>query len=461
MPKQLLMEGYDPDLASTLQYVNESGATIRYDGGSWLTESGEKTDDPKELYIQGVFQREGVKNANGRIYPNGMFERLLAEDHPVAQRIKSGSMVGEVEHPADGISRFERNTIKIVELRKPDANGMVWGKALVMRTDPYGKNVIENVRCGVNPGISSRGRGTVGSDGVVNEDYELETFDIVSKPSTPGAFLKTAATESTTQVAESASQTPNKGQPMSFNLSTFEAQVRPLIEQDVTQLPVFQRAEFTAKLLGAVQEAAQAIKDPSTAALVQPILAELQAKRTAIAEAEKAGKTSLEEKNKALEEQLATVTAERDASVKLCEAMADEFTKRLNEAATESEEEELDESESEDDSLLETAREHLAEALTVAAGYQAEAALWKSKFNAAVGIIESLTAPKVLPEAQQIVAKPEEKKEDKPVVKAEESVSKSETTPPKVDESTKPSSQPVAAPSVPSKAAQIAKRFCK
>ena len=49
------------------------------------------------------------------------------------------------------------------------------------------------MNAGVKLGISSRGLGTVreGRDGhdVVEEDFQLICFDIVSEPSTPGAFV--------------------------------------------------------------------------------------------------------------------------------------------------------------------------------------------------------------------------------------------------------------------------------
>jgi len=48
------------------------------------------------------------------------------------------------------------------------------------------------VDCGVQLGISSRGLGTVteGGQGVtVNDDFQLICFDIVSEPSTPGAYM--------------------------------------------------------------------------------------------------------------------------------------------------------------------------------------------------------------------------------------------------------------------------------
>ena len=60
-------------------------------------------------------------------------------------------------------------------------------------TTPAGNILKELFRCGVTVGISSRGMGSVeeNSDGVlmVQEDFDLLCFDMVSTPSTPGAYL--------------------------------------------------------------------------------------------------------------------------------------------------------------------------------------------------------------------------------------------------------------------------------
>jgi hypothetical protein len=48
------------------------------------------------------------------------------------------------------------------------------------------------LRHGVTLGISSRGVGSIKSKGnqnIVQEDFELICFDLVSSPSTPGAYL--------------------------------------------------------------------------------------------------------------------------------------------------------------------------------------------------------------------------------------------------------------------------------
>ena len=67
----------------------------------------------------------------------------------------------------------------------------VMGKIEVLDT-PAGKILKELVKCGVKLGISSRGLGSVKEKNgttIVEDDFQLICFDMVSEPSTPGAYL--------------------------------------------------------------------------------------------------------------------------------------------------------------------------------------------------------------------------------------------------------------------------------
>ena len=67
------------------------------------------------------------------------------------------------------------------------------GKIEVLNT-PSGRVLQELVKAGCKLGISSRGMGSVTErNGVtmVEDDFQLICFDMVSDPSTPGAFMMT------------------------------------------------------------------------------------------------------------------------------------------------------------------------------------------------------------------------------------------------------------------------------
>jgi hypothetical protein len=67
----------------------------------------------------------------------------------------------------------------------------VMGKAKVLNT-PAGQILRSLVDSGVKIGISSRGMGSVTEQQgktIVEDDFQLISFDIVSEPSTPNAFM--------------------------------------------------------------------------------------------------------------------------------------------------------------------------------------------------------------------------------------------------------------------------------
>ena len=67
----------------------------------------------------------------------------------------------------------------------------VIGKIRILETGP-GKTVKELLRGGVKLGISSRGLGSTKEENgktVVEDDFQLICFDLVSEPSTTGAYM--------------------------------------------------------------------------------------------------------------------------------------------------------------------------------------------------------------------------------------------------------------------------------
>ena len=142
----------------------------------------------KPLRVGGVIQRAGVKNHNGRIYEQKILEREIQKyiDGPVREK----RALGELDHPESSVINLNNVSHNIVEvtMKGNDVHGVV-----EILTTPAGNILKELFRCGVTVGISSRGMGSVeeNSDGVlmVQEDFDLLCFDMVSTPSTPGAYM--------------------------------------------------------------------------------------------------------------------------------------------------------------------------------------------------------------------------------------------------------------------------------
>ena len=135
-----------------------------------------ETKEGKDLYIEGIFSTAEVKNNNGRRYPKKILEREIGN---VSEKINNKCLWGELGHPETASLNLDRAAILTKELRWEDNN--VYGKSKVLDT-PMGNIVRTLVKEG-RLGISSRGLGTVGDDGYVNEDFNLITYDIVSDAS--------------------------------------------------------------------------------------------------------------------------------------------------------------------------------------------------------------------------------------------------------------------------------------
>ena len=138
------------------------------------------------VYLVGICQKAGTKNGNGRVYKK---ETLQREIENYQNAIKERRSLGELDHPDDSVINL-KNSSHLVTKMWWDGDS-VMGKIEVLDT-PSGKILKELVKSGVKLGISSRGLGSVKQEkgsNIVEDDFQLICFDMVSEPSTPGAFL--------------------------------------------------------------------------------------------------------------------------------------------------------------------------------------------------------------------------------------------------------------------------------
>ena len=133
------------------------------------------------LWRKGLFIQGETKNHNGRVYPLTEIDRAVKT---LTEKIKQmGPVIGELDHP-DGLNiNLKWASHAITEMWMDGSNGL--GKMKVIKAG-YGLIVHGLVEAGVNLGVSSRGSGAVGSNGIVSE-FEIVTIDIVANPSAPNA----------------------------------------------------------------------------------------------------------------------------------------------------------------------------------------------------------------------------------------------------------------------------------
>jgi hypothetical protein len=153
---------------------------------------------PDKIEIYAVLQKWGVENKNGRVYPK---EILVREAKRYQEFIDMGTSLGELNHPESSIIDGERVSHRITEIWWEGKTLM--GKLELDTTPGYhkmgvissvGDKVLNMIRKGWTVGISSRGVGSLKNEGgknVVQDDFELICWDIVTSPSTPGSWIST------------------------------------------------------------------------------------------------------------------------------------------------------------------------------------------------------------------------------------------------------------------------------
>ena len=132
--------------------------------------------EDKKFYVAGVFSSAELKNNNKRIYKKNILEREIGK---VQEKIEKGCLWGELGHPPN--PEVNPAQIAIITTQLEWRGNDVFGKAKILDT-PMGKIAKTLVKEG-KMGISSRGLGTVGDNGYVNEDFNLITWDLVTDPS--------------------------------------------------------------------------------------------------------------------------------------------------------------------------------------------------------------------------------------------------------------------------------------
>ena len=173
-------------------------------------EGGKEFHCPYPFVVDAVFQKYGIENANGRIYPEEILKR---EVNNYMSKMEEKRALGELNHPSESVIDLSRVAINIVELHW-EGHTLV-GKLEIITSPGFRKYGIISCQgdqtanlllSGYKIGVSSRGLGTVTNKmGIlyVADDYEIVCWDVVSDPSTPGAFISTSGREELSQYVES------------------------------------------------------------------------------------------------------------------------------------------------------------------------------------------------------------------------------------------------------------------
>ena len=176
-------EGDNKTLFESVKKINES------------TENGDFYC-PYPFVVSAVFQKFGIENASGRIYP----EEILKKQVEIYQKnINEKRAYGEQNHPTETTIDLGRIAMNILELHW--VGQTLVGKLEVITTPGFrkygivstpGDSTANLLLQGLKVGVSSRGIGSVENrmgKYVVGDDFELICWDFVSDPSTPNAWV--------------------------------------------------------------------------------------------------------------------------------------------------------------------------------------------------------------------------------------------------------------------------------
>ena len=151
-----------------------------------LTEEEKKFVTDGGMILSGIMQMAETVNGNGRMYPSSVLQKEVKNYQKL---VKERRALGELDHPDDSVINLKNASHIVTSCWMEEKK--VMGKIKVLET-PSGKILRSLVEGGCAIGISSRGMGSVTeSNGqtIVEDDFQLICFDVVSEPSTPGAFM--------------------------------------------------------------------------------------------------------------------------------------------------------------------------------------------------------------------------------------------------------------------------------
>jgi len=157
-----------------------------------------KPNEP--VLINCILQKWGVKNKNGRIYPQDV---LVPQVNVYQELVDTNSAVSEADHPESSIISLANISHMITKMwwGTGDQENVLYGQLKLIVSPGYinmgivsvvGDKIVLYLQNKIKLGISSRGVGTLkelNGENLVQDDFELIGFDLVATPSTPGAYL--------------------------------------------------------------------------------------------------------------------------------------------------------------------------------------------------------------------------------------------------------------------------------
>ncbi len=150
----------------------------------------EKWNKPYLAKVKSTLMEYDVVNQNGRRYSTAIAKKIR-ESARLKQKLEMRALVAQGNHPKEGLETDINKIGGVVTQWEftPDDKQMS-GMIEILNTST-GRDIYELLKANIPVGVSARGYGDVDHQGnVIEESYELLTFDLVIDPSFENAITK-------------------------------------------------------------------------------------------------------------------------------------------------------------------------------------------------------------------------------------------------------------------------------
>lgn len=165
--------------------------TFVFDYSQIITEGIENNHG--RVILRGVIQAANRINGNGRIYPRPVLEEAVNRYN---QLIQKGGGYSELDHADKNVIEWMRTSHRMTKIWWEGDE--VMGELILFNT-PYTEVIKEAIATGGKIGISSRAEGSItqkNGQTFVDMGLDLISFDLVTNPSTFGAYMEVQAEKS-------------------------------------------------------------------------------------------------------------------------------------------------------------------------------------------------------------------------------------------------------------------------
>ena len=180
--------------------IEHDAGFLSYNENTTLITEGFEFKIGEPILVNCILQKWGVKNKNGRIYPRDVLVNQVTEYQKL---VDANCAVSESDHPESSTISLQNISHMITKMwwGEGEQENILYGQIKLIVSPGFikygvvsviGDKIVLYLQNKIKLGISSRGVGSlkeIRGENIVQPDFELIGFDLVSTPSTPGAFL--------------------------------------------------------------------------------------------------------------------------------------------------------------------------------------------------------------------------------------------------------------------------------